>query len=153
MRRFLRIVAAALAGGVAWVVLVLRRRLRLARHTDKQARARDAPRCAKGVWTTSDLAALEMLPDYLFTYKRHDLHIDHPESPVTLQTQLCARYPELRDTSTGHGFRLIHQLDYATSGVLAVGLSKKAAARGAKLFAERRAGKCYLALVHGVLLF
>ena len=101
-------------------------------------------------WAASDLAALHLPPGFLFVYKQFDLHLDHPTEPVTLQAQLCTRYAGLRDATTRHGFRLIHQLDYATSGVLAVGLDKKAAASGAKVFAERRACKYYLALVHGV---
>ena len=90
-------------------------------------------------WRLSDLAALQLSPDYLFVYKQHDLHMDHPSMAVTLQTQLCSRFPELVDPKTFHGFRLVHQLDFATSGVLCAGLNKKAAARaGNVLFFSRR---------------
>ena len=89
-------------------------------------------------WRLSDLAALQLSPDYLFVYKQHDLHMDHPSMAVTLQTQLCSRFPELVDPKTFHGFRLVHQLDFATSGVLCAGLNKKAAARaGNVLFFSR----------------
>ena len=47
------------------------------------------------------------------------------------------------------GFRIVPQLDYATSGVLCIALSKKAAGVASGLFADRLASKLYLALVHG----
>lgn len=55
------------------------------------------------------------------------------------------------DTTT-EGFRprFVHRLDYATSGVLLVGLSKHAAAVAASQFERRDVKKVYIALVHGV---
>ena len=99
-------------------------------------------------WLLSDLHVLRHA-DYLFAFKLPDLHIDHPAEPVTLQTQLGACHPEHVDPTTAFGFRLAHQLDYATSGVLCVALSKRAAKMAAACFAGRTARKCYLALVHG----
>ena len=46
-------------------------------------------------------------------------------------------------------FRPVHQLDFATSGVLLLGLSKTAAARARKAFDSGRVRKCYLALLEG----
>ena len=43
----------------------------------------------------------------------------------------------------------VHQLDYATSGVLCVALNKKAAATAARAFEERKVSKEYLAVVKG----
>lgn len=43
--------------------------------------------------------------------------------------------------------RFCHQLDFSTSGVLCVALSKAAAASAYKCFKERRVTKAYLALV------
>jgi hypothetical protein len=145
-----RLVAAAALGGVAaWLAFLLRRRLR-ERRSAPASRSVVHARLRGCAWALSDLSALELLEHgLLFVYKQHDLQLDLPTGTVTLQAQLCARYPSLRDDSTAHGFRLIHQLDCATSGVLAVGLNKKATAQGARLFAERKAVKCYLALVHG----
>ena len=46
-------------------------------------------------WTLEDLPHVHHSQDFLFVYKHHDVHIDHPEIPVTLQTQLCHLLPEL----------------------------------------------------------
>eukprot|EP00768_Dysnectes_brevis_P008012 gnl/Dysnectes_brevis/7028_a11427_442.p1 GENE.gnl/Dysnectes_brevis/7028_a11427_442~~gnl/Dysnectes_brevis/7028_a11427_442.p1 ORF type:complete len:273 (-),score=50.83 gnl/Dysnectes_brevis/7028_a11427_442:33-851(-) len=45
--------------------------------------------------------------------------------------------------------RFIHQLDYATSGVLLLGLQRRPTARVCKYFRERTVSKSYLALVMG----
>ena len=45
--------------------------------------------------------------------------------------------------------RFCHQLDYATSGVLCVARSRKAAADACKLFADRKTTKEYLAILDG----
>mmetsp|Transcript_18648 Transcript_18648/g.36546 ORF Transcript_18648/g.36546 Transcript_18648/m.36546 type:complete len:430 (+) Transcript_18648:129-1418(+) len=45
--------------------------------------------------------------------------------------------------------RWIHQLDFATSGVLAVGLCRRGAGNTAKLFSQRLTKKYYVALVRG----
>lgn len=50
-------------------------------------------------------------------------------------------------------FRWIHQLDFATSGVLVVGATKEATATGCRLFREKRVQKEYLAVVRGHLPF
>ncbi|XP_023346502.1 RNA pseudouridylate synthase domain-containing protein 1-like isoform X2 [Eurytemora carolleeae] len=54
-----------------------------------------------------------------------------------------------KEKRTGHGFYVIHRLDYSTSGVLLVGLNKKAASEAAKLFEKRETQKFYIALVRG----
>ncbi|KAL1522071.1 hypothetical protein AB1Y20_021714 [Prymnesium parvum] len=100
-------------------------------------------------WRLHDVAVLLLSDEYLFAYKQHDLHMDHPTVGVTLQTQLCAALPHLADPKTVHGFRNVHQLDYATSGVLCFGLSKRAAGTAGRLFEARRVRKWYLALVEG----
>lgn len=46
--------------------------------------------------------------------------------------------------------RFVHRLDYATSGVLLVGLSKHATSVASSQFERRDAKKVYIALVHGV---
>jgi 23S rRNA-/tRNA-specific pseudouridylate synthase len=46
-------------------------------------------------------------------------------------------------------FRNVHQLDFATSGVFVLALTKKAAAQASKLFSDRAVNKTYLALVNG----
>lgn len=119
------------------------------RRSQADADAAGTATCRKrNRWLLSDLHVLRHA-DYLFAFKLPDLHIDHPAEPVTLQTQLGACHPEHVDPTTAFGFRLAHQLDYATSGVLCVALSKRAAKMAAACFAGRTARKCYLALVHG----
>ena len=82
-------------------------------------------------------------------YKQHDLHMDHATEPVTLMTQLNHNLPHLADPKTAFGFRHVHQLDFATSGVLCVATTKKAAGNASKLFSARLTSKFYLALVDG----
>ena len=103
----------------------------------------------RAVWELGDLGALHHAPHYLYTFKQHDLHLDHATEPVTLQTQLNHCYPHLVDKKTAFGFRHVHQLDYATSGLLTVALTKKAAAAAGRLFEKRLVSKLYLALVDG----
>ena len=49
--------------------------------------------------------------------------------------------------------RFIHRLDYATSGVICIALTKKGAQKGNKAFQERKVTKHYLALVSYVVSF
>ena len=105
-------------------------------------------------WAQDELPALLHSPDYLFVYKMHDLHMDQSprmetEEAVTLASQLTHCFPHLADPRTAWGFRHVHQLDYATSGVLLVALNKPAAKVASRQFAERKTRKLYLALVAG----
>ncbi|CAL6101097.1 Ribosomal_large subunit pseudouridine synthase D [Hexamita inflata] len=45
--------------------------------------------------------------------------------------------------------KLVHQLDYATSGVMLLGLNKRAAGKAAKQFQMRKTKKYYIAVVKG----
>lgn len=56
---------------------------------------------------------------------------------------------EAATKETGFGLRFVHRLDYATSGVMLVGLTRHAASVAATQFERRTVKKCYLALVHG----
>ena len=60
--------------------------------------------------------------------------------PGTIE-KLCLELPDVEK------FRPIHQLDFATSGVLLIGMSKAAAARARKGFESGRVKKCYLAIL------
>jgi len=100
-------------------------------------------------WGPTELASLHYSADYIFVYKQYDLHMDHASVPVTLATQLMGAYPQLADAKTAFGFRHVHQLDFATSGVLCIALNKKAAGVAGKLFEARTVSKRYLALVEG----
>lgn len=48
-----------------------------------------------------------------------------------------------------HGFRVLHRLDYSTSGVLLVPLTAEACRAAARAFSDRRTQKYYLAVVRG----
>ena len=48
-------------------------------------------------------------------------------------------------------FRPIHQLDFATSGLLLLGLSKQSAAQARKAFDSGRVRKCYVAILEGTM--
>jgi len=82
-------------------------------------------------------------PDYVIVNKPYDVRIDG-EHKDTVEKLLQKEFPENKK------FWWIHQLDYATSGVLCVGLNKKATAKAASLFQERKTEKTYLALLHGI---
>jgi 23S rRNA-/tRNA-specific pseudouridylate synthase len=92
-------------------------------------------------WGLTELAALHYSADYIFVYKQYDLHMDHAAVPVTLATQMMEAYPTLADAKTAFGFRHVHQLDFATSGVLCIALNKKAAGVAGKLFEKRTVSK------------
>ncbi|EGZ11581.1 pseudouridine synthase [Phytophthora sojae] len=69
------------------------------------------------------------------------------EFDVTLEKALARDFPDVPK------FRWIHQLDFATSGVLVVGATKEATATGCRLFREKQVQKEYLAVVRGHLPF
>ncbi|KAL7682021.1 putative pseudouridine synthase, RsuA/RluB/C/D/E/F, High mobility group box domain superfamily [Plasmopara halstedii] len=66
---------------------------------------------------------------------------------VTLEKALTRDFPHVDK------FRWIHQLDFATSGVLVVGVNKEATATGCRLFREKQVQKEYLAVIRGHLPF
>mmetsp|Transcript_52928 Transcript_52928/g.121487 ORF Transcript_52928/g.121487 Transcript_52928/m.121487 type:complete len:341 (-) Transcript_52928:236-1258(-) len=69
------------------------------------------------------------------------------EGEMTMQYWLAAERPCTR-TADGH-VRFVHNLDFATSGVLLAATSHEAAAYAASAFRERRCDKLYAALVFG----
>lgn len=60
-----------------------------------------------------------------------------------VESILQEKYPDIPK------FRNVHQLDYATSGVYVLALTKSAAALAARQFQQRLVKKTYLALVNG----
>lgn len=73
------------------------------------------------------------------------------EHPVTVETLLRRQLPELVDPAVQHGFRFCHRLDFATSGVLCLALTRPAASAAQEAFGppSRLARKCYVALLEG----
>ncbi|KAJ7992030.1 hypothetical protein DPEC_G00274350 [Dallia pectoralis] len=101
--------------------------------------------------SVDNLRVLYQSSDFILVDKHWDIRIDSKMwyEKQTVQRQLGLRFPHLADPGTYYGFRFCHQLDYSTSGVLCVALSKAAAGRAYSCFKDRRATKAYLALVRG----
>ena len=81
--------------------------------------------------------------DYVVINKSANLRLDG-NFDHTVEKQLKDAFP-----SSSHTLKWIHQLDYATSGVLCIGLNRRAAAKASLAFAERLTKKSYLAVVRG----
>ncbi|XP_041362990.1 RNA pseudouridylate synthase domain-containing protein 1-like isoform X2 [Gigantopelta aegis] len=101
--------------------------------------------------TLDDLEVLHQCADYIAINKQYDLKINMNEKTdeVTVDKQLCHAFPELVDPKMVFGFRFVHRLDYATSGVLCVALTRVASAAMHKAFSKGEATKHYVALLHG----
>lgn len=97
-----------------------------------------------------DLSVVYHSDHFVVVNKRHDIVVNSDKADViSVATQLQHEYPELIDKNVQFGFRFAHRLDFATSGVLCVGLTKKSTRWAAKAFAHRNVYKHYLALVRG----
>ncbi|KAI8393309.1 pseudouridine synthase [Radiomyces spectabilis] len=85
---------------------------------------------------------------YLIVDKPYDCRIQNPrdDQGPSVQSLLTKQYPHIPI------FRNVHQLDYATSGIYVLALTKQAAAEASKLFRERQVQKTYLAIVAGHLI-
>ena len=93
---------------------------------------------------------LSMDNDYLFANKPADCRLDGKfPGVVTLERMCQSVLGEQKERMNGVKVRFCHQLDYATSGVLCVARSRKAAADACKLFADRKTTKEYLAILDG----
>ncbi|CAM9194541.1 unnamed protein product [Ectocarpus sp. 12 AP-2014] len=87
---------------------------------------------------------LSLDDDFVVINKPADVRMD---GNFDVAVDKLIRYwcPTLEDKE----LKWVHQLDFATSGVLCVALHREAAARGCEAFRERRAKKSYLAVVQG----
>jgi tRNA pseudouridine32 synthase / 23S rRNA pseudouridine746 synthase len=81
----------------------------------------------------------------LIVDKPYDIRVDG-DFPITVE-KLVRNLPGVQMDK----FRLCNQLDYATSGVLVLGKSKRGARAANALFSGRRTRKWYLALGEGVM--
>eukprot|EP01054_Gregarina_sp_Poly1_P008042 Gregarina_sp_Poly_1__8041@NODE_461_length_8201_cov_115_438530_g375_i0_p4_GENE_NODE_461_length_8201_cov_115_438530_g375_i0NODE_461_length_8201_cov_115_438530_g375_i0_p4_ORF_typecomplete_len387_score67_31PseudoU_synth_2/PF00849_22/3_8e22_NODE_461_length_8201_cov_115_438530_g375_i033074467 len=113
---------------------------------------------------TADIKFLQTFPEYLFNVVRviyedsvvvviakpFDFRIDLGKNETA---QSFANEPHLRrwfeSRYPGIPFRMCHQLDYATSGLMILALSQRSCAKINKEFFQRRVRKDYLALVEG----
>lgn len=91
------------------------------------------------------LECLSVDDDFLVINKPTDVRMDG-EFDVTVEKLIRHWCPTLADKH----LKWVHQLDFATSGVLCVALHRDAAARACTAFRERRAQKAYLAVVEGI---
>ena len=85
-------------------------------------------------------------PDYLCIDKPHDLRMNG-DFEHTVEKLVMRSFPDL--LSNAVNLKWIHQLDYATSGALCIGLNREAAARASLAFSARLTNKAYLAIVEG----
>ncbi|KEG09975.1 pseudouridylate synthase [Trypanosoma grayi] len=95
--------------------------------------------------------------------KPHDVPMDGADFPVTVEEWAMAHRAKAGSgddmSSVGAAgkrigkkvVKFVHQLDYATSGVLCVAFSKEMAARLAHCFEMRTTHKAYLAILRGIL--
>ncbi|KAI8079732.1 pseudouridine synthase [Halteromyces radiatus] len=84
--------------------------------------------------------------DYFIVNKPYDCRIQPdprvPHQP-SAETLIQKQYPHLPPLKN------VHQIDYATSGIYVLALTRQAAAAVSTLFRERQVEKTYLAIVHG----
>lgn len=116
----------------------------------------DEGRAAESVRGGGDgaIRVLHRSAHFLVVEKPADLVINTQkahEHPVTVETLLRRQLPELVDPAVQHGFRFCHRLDFATSGVLCLALTRRAASAAQEAFGPplRPARKCYVALLEG----
>lgn len=89
------------------------------------------------------LQVLYQSDDFLAINKPYDVRMDG-EYDLSMDKLLMNQFGGSREN-----YKWIHQLDFATSGVLLIGLNRNAAASGSNAFANRRTYKEYSALVYG----
>ncbi|XP_011308287.1 RNA pseudouridylate synthase domain-containing protein 1 [Fopius arisanus] len=88
--------------------------------------------------------------NYLVIDKPYDMVVNsNDSSKITLQTEIKRLFPHLANPGLRHEFYFVHRLDYATSGVICVALTRNSARAASVTFEKRCAKKYYLALVHG----
>ncbi|CAM9622815.1 unnamed protein product, partial [Discosporangium mesarthrocarpum] len=90
------------------------------------------------------LDVLHLDDDFLIIGKPVDVRMDG-EFDVTVEKLVRYWLPPLAEKE----LKWVHQLDFATSGVLCIGLNRQAAGRACQAFQELRAEKTYLAVVEG----
>eukprot|EP01006_Ploeotia_vitrea_P032009 TRINITY_DN64291_c0_g1_i3.p1 TRINITY_DN64291_c0_g1~~TRINITY_DN64291_c0_g1_i3.p1 ORF type:complete len:244 (-),score=15.21 TRINITY_DN64291_c0_g1_i3:37-768(-) len=99
--------------------------------------------------TADDFGVIFQTPELLIINKPNDVYIDgeHDNVSLTVQTYVAQEHP--KKLENGGKLRFIHQLDFATSGVLCLGFTRKATGRIGKCFEQRTTTKWYSALVYG----
>jgi 23S rRNA-/tRNA-specific pseudouridylate synthase len=83
---------------------------------------------------------------FLVIDKPFDLRIDgdDPGLPLTLERLMQRHRPQMPSPP-----KWVHQIDYATSGIITIAKTREAAKAGSSLFASRKTTKHYSALAYG----
>ncbi|ORX42085.1 pseudouridine synthase [Piromyces finnis] len=83
--------------------------------------------------------------NFIIVNKPYDIRIDGEiKECQTEESLILSKYPEYKGK-----LKLIHQLDYATSGIHCWALNKNAARKSTKSFSQHRVKKTYVAVVRG----
>ncbi|XP_064484955.1 uncharacterized protein LOC135397344 [Ornithodoros turicata] len=88
------------------------------------------------------MKVLHVSPHFVVVDKPPDVVINtcYPDKyPITVETMLKGSHPELVDETVEHSFRFCHRLDFSTSGVLCLALTKESGRAAYHAFNERRA--------------
>eukprot|EP00095_Tigriopus_kingsejongensis_P012111 maker-scaffold97_size377342-snap-gene-0.17 protein:Tk12111 transcript:maker-scaffold97_size377342-snap-gene-0.17-mRNA-1 annotation:"rna pseudouridylate synthase domain-containing protein 1" len=97
-----------------------------------------------------DIHILHQSPNYLVVSKPYDLIINANEpSRMSLHNSLALKCPDLTNDKYKFKFRVLHRIDYATSGLVVVPLTDLAMSSASKVIQKKMASKYYLALVRG----
>lgn len=115
-----------------------------------RAKEGDGPRTGRKPPSNPVMPVLHFDDNYLIVHKPFDVRMDG-DFIITVETlyeKILLESGRFSATSLPRK-RYVQRLDYATSGVLIIPLSKKAAATASHQFQERTVSKVYLALVHG----
>jgi tRNA pseudouridine32 synthase/23S rRNA pseudouridine746 synthase len=105
----------------------------------------------KNYSTTMKIPFLFKSRDIIIIDKPFDVHIDGG-LPVTIEKLMNQQHSDMLERAQHEErrkFKFCHQLDYSTSGVLALAVTKKACAHVATCFQFRTAQKIYIAVVLG----
>lgn len=99
--------------------------------------------------TERDVQVVHKTDSYVIINKPSDMYINSNDESIqaTVAKVLSKKLPDLVDEGISFGFRFVNRLDYATSGLLCIALSKSAANKARKLFQANRVTKKYVALV------
>lgn len=104
--------------------------------------------CRNSIQSLDDLkpVILQHNDDYLVINKPYDVRMDG-DFNITVEKMLKKWVPNI--IKVNETMKWVHQLDYATSGVLCVALKKESASLASVCFSNRETKKQYLAIVQG----
>ena len=105
---------------------------------------------SRGLSTNPSIEILHKSPNFIVVNKPFDLIInsDDPDRQSAFKI-LQDTHPELSNPKLKHGFYVLHRLDYATSGILVVPLTKKSIQKASKSLQSGTVTKYYLAILRG----